>query len=61
MSSVVERSALPLGLSKTSREISPCASLSRDDMGVGVVALSRDDKVVGVVALSRDDGFVACD
>ena len=31
MSSVVERSALPLGLSKTSHEISPCASLSRDD------------------------------
>ena len=31
MSSVVERSALPLGSAKTSHEISPCASLSRDD------------------------------
>ena len=34
MSSGVERSALPLGLSKTSHEISPCASLSRDDKNV---------------------------
>ena len=34
MSSVVECSALPLGLSKTSHEISPCASLSRDDKNV---------------------------
>ena len=31
ISSVVERSALPLGLSKKSHEISPCALLSRDD------------------------------
>ena len=31
ISSVVERSALPLGSSKKSPEISPCASLSRDD------------------------------
>ena len=41
MSSVVERSAPPLGLSKTSHEISPCASLSRDDKGRG----SRDDNI----------------
>ena len=40
MSSVVERSAPPLGLSKTSHEISPCASLSRDDKEGG----GRDDK-----------------
>ena len=37
ISSVVERSALPLGLSKKSptldHEISPCATLSRDDRG----------------------------
>ena len=37
MSSGVERSALPLGLSKTSHEISPCATLSRDDIGWGCV------------------------
>ena len=42
MSSGVERSALPLGLSKTSHEISPRASLNRDDKGEE--ALSRDDK-----------------
>ncbi len=41
MSSGVERSALPLGLSKTSHEISPRASLGRDDKGG---ALGRDDK-----------------
>ena len=41
MSSGVERSALPLGLSKTSHEISPRASLGRDDKGR---ALGRDDK-----------------
>ena len=40
ISSGVERSALPLGLSKTSHEISPRASLGRDDRrGDG-----RDDK-----------------
>ena len=31
ISNKVECSALPLGSSKKSREISPCASLSRDD------------------------------
>ena len=41
MSSGVERSALPLGLSKTSHEISPRAALGRDDKGG---ALGRDDK-----------------
>ena len=35
------RSALPLGLSKTSHGISPRASLGRDDKGG---ALGRDDK-----------------
>ena len=35
------RSALPLGLSKTSHEISPRAALGRDDKGG---ALGRDDK-----------------
>ena len=53
MSSGVERSALPLGLSKTSprgdHEISPRAALGRDDKGG---ALGRDDKGG---ALSRDD------
>ena len=49
MSSGVERSALPLGLSKTSHEISPRASLGRDDKGG---ALGRDDKGG---ALGRDD------
>jgi hypothetical protein len=41
MSSGVERSALPLGLSKTSHEISPRAALGRDDKGG---ALARDDR-----------------
>jgi len=40
MSSGVERSALPLGLSKTSHEISPCASLSRDDKGGGTLGMT---------------------
>ena len=44
MSSVVERSALPLGLSKTSHEISPCASC------VPSVASEQSSS-----ALSRDD------
>ena len=43
------RSALPLGLSKTSHEISPRASLGRDDKGG---ALGRDDKGG---TLGRDD------
>ena len=51
MSSGVERSALPLGLSKTSHEISPRASLGRDDKREE--ALGRDDK--GEEALGRDD------
>ena len=42
MSSGVERSALPLGLSKTSHEISPRASLGRNDKGEE--ALGRDDR-----------------
>ncbi len=40
MSSGVERSALPLGLSKTSHEISPRAALGRDDKGGGTLDMT---------------------
>ncbi len=49
MSSGVERSALPLGLSKTSHEISPRAALGRDDKGG---ALGRDDKGGGTLGMT---------
>jgi len=47
MSSIVERSALPLGSAKTSHEISPRAPLSRDDT---CWLLSRNDWKVFVMS-----------
>lgn len=54
ISSVVERSALPLGSAKTSLseiyEISPRATLSRDDKGEGIPVMTSLDKRIRFIA-----------